>query len=95
MKKLTIITAALGTLSAFTSLALAEDMTSKSNIDKMMTMCDTNKDGKISKAEYTEEKMKAFSKYDTNNDGMLSKEEHKSMAMSMHDKLMGEKHMDS
>lgn len=59
------------------------------NADAMFSMCDTNKDGKISKDEYNKEKMDKFAKYDTNKDGVLSKEEHEKMALDTHDKLMG------
>ena len=43
------------------SVALADDATMIKNADEMLTMCDSNKDGKISKEEFSTEKMKKFS----------------------------------
>lgn len=59
------------------------------NANEMFSMCDSNKDGKISKEEYNKEKTEKFAKYDTNSDGALDKMEHEKMAVDMHDKLMG------
>jgi Ca2+-binding EF-hand superfamily protein len=95
MKKLIIVSALLSAFPGLSSLVLADDMMAKENDDEMMNMHDTNKDGKLSKEEFTNEKMKAFTKYDKNSDNMLSKEEHKKMAMDMHDKMMGDEHMKS
>ena len=77
---------ALAALISHGSFALAEDMTAKQN--EMFDMCDANKDGKISKSEYTDEKMKMFAKYDANSDGSLSKEEDSKMMMDMKEKMM-------
>ena len=73
-----------------TSIAAADDeMNMKKHCDEMMTMHDTNKDGQLSKDEYTKAKMDMFAKYDKNNDDTLSKEEHGAMGMDMHKMMMG------
>lgn len=74
-----------------TSLAVADDeMNMKKNCEEMMKMHDTNKDGQLSKDEYTKAKMDMFAKYDKNDDSMLSKEEHETMGMDMHKMMMGQ-----
>ena len=73
------------------SVAVAMDeMTLKKNCQAMMVKHDTNKDGQLSKDEYTKTKMDMFAKYDKNSDGMLSKEEHEEMGMDMHKMMTGE-----
>lgn len=79
-------------VSAFLCLgtqAFAEDDMAK-HMDDMFTMCDTNKDGMISKEEFLAEKTKMFAKYDANNDGMLNKDEHEKMAMDMKKMMQGD-----
>jgi len=74
------------------NLAQAEEkMMVKENADKMMVMCDANKDGMISKDEHSKHHTDMFAKYDKNADGMLSKEEHQMMVMEMHKMMMGDK----
>ena len=58
-------------------------------VSDMFKKCDTNKDGKISKEEYSNEKMQKFDEYDSNKDGYLSMDEHKKMLKEHHQKLMG------
>ena len=83
--------ATLTVIMSVCSVALADDEMMMKHADEMMSMCDTNKDGKISKEEFTTEKMKKFSMYDKDSDGTLSKAEHQMMAMDMHKMMMGEK----
>jgi len=72
------------------SVALADDeATLKKHCDDMLVMHDTDKDGQLSKDEYTKAQMDMFAKYDKNNDGMLGKEEHRAMGMDMHKMMMG------
>jgi len=76
------------------SVALADDeMTMKKKCDEMMMMHDTNKDGQLSKDEYSKAKMEMFTKYDNDSNGMLSKEEHEEMGMDMHKMMMGKMEM--
>lgn len=58
-------------------------------VSEMFKKCDANKDGKISKEEYNNEKMQNFDQYDSNKDGNLSMDEHKKMLKEHHEKLMG------
>ncbi|MDQ3006570.1 MAG: EF-hand domain-containing protein [Chloroflexota bacterium] len=90
ISKCLIVAAILG--SASVAMAADEAMMKK-NCDEMMRMHDTNKDGKLSKDEYSKAKMEMFTKYDKNSDGMLSKEEHEMMGMDMHKMMMGDKNM--
>ena len=54
----------------------------------MFSQFDTNKDGRISRAESQEGTTRLFNEIDTNKDGFISKEE-----MQAHHKAMREKHM--
>ena len=73
------------------NLAQAEHKMTVENADKMMVMCDANKDGMISKDEHPKHHTDMFAKYDKNAAGMLSKEEHQMAAMDMHKMMMGDK----
>ena len=57
---------------------------------KMMD-ADTNKDGKISKAEFMAKHEAMFAAADTNKDGMLDEEEHQAMHGDMKKKMKGHK----
>jgi len=57
--------------------------------DKIFDRSDTNKDGVVSKDEYTKEEMDKFAQFDRNKDDQLSKTEHEQLAMEVHDELMG------
>ncbi len=68
--------------------AANDDSKVSKNANDMFPKCDANSDGKISKEEYTKEKMDKFAVFDSNHDNALSKEEHEKMAVAMHDMLM-------
>jgi Ca2+-binding EF-hand superfamily protein len=70
-----------------TSVFAEDDMATK-DYTEMMEMCDTDKDGKISKVEYTNEKMKKFDEYDKDNDDALNKTEYQTMSSEIHKMLM-------
>jgi len=74
-------------------LAFAGDDAMKKHCKEMMTMADTNNDGKLSKEEFIAEKTKTFSKYDKDGDGKLSADEYEMMGSDMHKMMMGEKSM--
>ena len=82
---------ALAALMCLASPAYANDKEVMANAEAMLKNCDTNGDGKLSKDEYAESKMKKFKEYDKNDDGALSKEEHEKMVMDMHKMVVGEK----
>jgi Ca2+-binding EF-hand superfamily protein len=48
---------------------------SKEDLDKFVTMCDTDKDGMVSKAEMMKVMEKLFDKHDTKKEGKLDKQQ--------------------
>lgn len=81
MKKLTILLAfgLLIAVPASDSFAAGKDM------DEKFEHVDNNNDGKISKSEFENYKMKKFEKCDKNDDNMLDKSEFKGMISKNYD----------
>lgn len=88
MKKLTAtIMAATVALTSGAALAMDDETMMHDKMKSKFNMMDTDKDGMISKAEYTSAKMKSFDEMDSNNDAMISMEEKKAYKMKMHDMM--------